>query len=206
MPRPDVIFLNGATSAGKSTLALSLQKRLPETWLRFSVDDPLQRAPLRLHDNPQGFQFQTRADGAVALNIGPEGERLLHAWRRMLRAAVDAGQRLILDEVILSPAILRDWLTVFEGCDVFFVGVRCELAELQRREVARGDRMPGQALWMHGLVHAHGHYDLEVDSTSSPAGAMAQTIIGALDAPPELRAFDRLRASSSAVSAAPPSP
>ena len=206
MIRPEVIFLNGATSAGKSTLALSLQKRLSDTWLRFSVDDPLQRAPLRLHDNPAGFQFEVRPDGAVALNIGREGERLLRAWRRMLRAAVDAGQRLILDEVILSPLMLRDWLEVFEDCDVFFVGVRCDLAELERREAARGDRMPGQALWMHELVHAHGLYDLEVDSTFTPAGAMAQTIVGAIDAPPEPRAFDRLRASSSAVSAAPPSP
>ncbi|RAK67642.1 chloramphenicol phosphotransferase CPT family protein [Phenylobacterium kunshanense] len=193
MSPPDVIFLNGSTSAGKSTLAKALQARLPDGYVLFGVDDPIQRAPLRWHDNPEGFQFVTRADGAVVLLIGSEGRRLLAAWRRMMRAAVDAGLRIILDEVVLEPAMLTDWTDVLVGVDVAFVGVSCDLAELERRERARGDRAPGQARSMHELVHAHGLYDLEVDSTATSAEALADEIAVWLPTRGGVSAFERLR-------------
>lgn len=193
MPPPDVIFLNGSTSAGKSTLARALQSRLPDAYVLFGVDDPLQRAPLRWHDSAEGFRFVTRPDGAVALEIGPEGHRLLGAWRRMMRAAVDAGLRLILDEVILDSGMLADWADVLDGVDVAYVGVRCDLAELERRERARGDRAPGQARSMYERVHDHGLYDLEVDSTSTSADALAARIIAWLPTRGGVSAFERLR-------------
>jgi chloramphenicol 3-O phosphotransferase len=62
------------------------------------------------------------------------------------------------------------------------VGVRCDLAELQRREKARGDRGVGQALWQHERVHALGPYDLEVDTTATPPEACAEAILQALAA------------------------
>ena len=53
--------------------------------------------------------------------------------------------------------------------DVFFVGLRCELGELERRERARGDRRIGDARRDHASVHRYGRYDLEVDGTQPPA-------------------------------------
>lgn len=205
MAPPDVIFLNGSSSAGKSSLARALQTRLVDDYVCFSVDDPVQRAPLRLHDNPRGFRFEALPMGGVQLNLGPDAEALMAGWRRMLRTGVDAGLRLILDEVILSQAILGDWLHVFAGVDVFFVGVRCDLAELQRRERERGDRMVGQALWMHELVHAHGLYDLEVDSTTRSAHGLAEDVVEGFASRSGPGAFERLRASWP-VCDAPPSP
>lgn len=190
---PDVVFLNGSTSSGKSSIARELQKRLPEPYLHFGVDDVLQRAPLRWHGQAEGFLFTPLPDGRMPLRIGPAGHGLLRAWRRMLRTAVEQGQRLILDEVLLEPEMLTDWLDVFAGREVFFVGVHCTLVELQRREIARGDRGEGQALSMYDVVHQHGLYDLEIDTTATSAAVCADAIVSAIPARARPMAFDRLR-------------
>jgi chloramphenicol 3-O phosphotransferase len=187
------VFLNGSTSSGKSSIARELQNKLPEPYLHFGVDDVLQRAPLRWHGQPEGFLFTPLPDGRMPLQIGPTGHSLLRAWRRMLRTAVEEGQRLILDEVLLEPDMLADWLAVFAGRDVFFVGVHCALPELQRREIARGDRGVGQALSMHDIVHQHGLYDLEVDTTTTSPAVCAEAIVSAIASRARPTAFDRLR-------------
>ena len=64
---------------------------------------------------------------------------------------------------------LVDCLSLLRGYDVLFVGVRCSPEELTRREIARGDRTPGQAAAQIAKVHAHGDYDLEVDTTDTSA-------------------------------------
>jgi chloramphenicol 3-O phosphotransferase len=52
---------------------------------------------------------------------------------------------------------------------VLFVGVRCSLEIAEQRERERGDRIEGLARFQYPLVHSHGTYDFEVDtSTSSP--------------------------------------
>ena len=54
------------------------------------------------------------------------------------------------------------------------VGVRCPLAELERREAARVDRTLGQARVHFDTVHSTMRYDVEVDtSTTDPAGCAA---------------------------------
>ena len=49
--------------------------------------------------------------------------------------------------------------------DVFFIGLHCPLAELERRERQRGDRREGEARQDHATVHTFGIYDMELDST-----------------------------------------
>lgn len=52
--RPDVILLNGTSSAGKSQLVLALQVRVP--YVRFGIDDFIyERAPASWFDNPEEF-------------------------------------------------------------------------------------------------------------------------------------------------------
>lgn len=60
---------------------------------------------------------------------------------------------------------------------VFWVGVQAPQEELQRREIARGDRGIGEALY-HLRTHDFVSYDLNVDSTKAPE-ENALTIVGA---------------------------
>ncbi len=78
--------------------------------------------------------------------------------------------------------------------DVLFVGVRCPLDELERRERARGDREAGLASLQYDLVHAHGDYDLECDTSTASPRACAERIRDFLPHRPTPTAFSRLRA------------
>ena len=97
------------------------------------------------HDHPDGFWFDTDAAGTVRLNFGSAGRAAMAAYRRGAAAMAAAGTDLIIDEVLLSPDFLADWRAVLPAVPLLMVGVRCDLAELERREAARGDRTIGQA-------------------------------------------------------------
>jgi chloramphenicol 3-O phosphotransferase len=180
MDLPDLILLNGSSSAGKTSICKALQERLPEGYLHFSVDDVFAWMPMRWHTADAGFKLTPQPNGETPIVTGPQGFKIMRAWRRMVRAALDEGLKALVDDVFTEPDSRSDWAEVLAGRDVLTVGVRCELAELQRREAARGDRGIGQALWQHARVHALGPYDLEVDTTATAPEACAEEIIAAL--------------------------
>ncbi len=177
---PNLILLNGSSSSGKTSISRALQELLPVGFLAFSVDDVFSWLPMRWHNSEVGFQFVPQPNGELPIISGPEALTIMRAWRRMVRASLDAGVRAIVDDVFTDPGQRDDWADVLRGHDVFLVGVRCGLNELQRREKARGDRGAGQALWQHGRVHAQGSYDFEVDTTSSSPIECAAAIVAAL--------------------------
>lgn len=172
-----VIFLNDCTSSGKSSIAKCLQDRLPTPHLLTGIDDAFAMLPARYHNNPDGFFFDRDTDNLVRLNFGPFGLATLKAHHRAAAAIARSGVDLILDEVIQTPELRLDWLDVLQGLDVFFVGVHCDLDELERRELARGDRLPGQARGQLGIVHVGMAYDLEIDTTQTNPTDLADQII-----------------------------
>jgi chloramphenicol 3-O phosphotransferase len=66
-------------------------------------------------------------------------------------------------------------------------------AELARRERLRGDREPGLAAAQQELVHAHGCYDLECDTTATGPFDCALSIKDFLARPDPPTAFEELR-------------
>src|SRR4249920_1583571 len=180
MRLPHVILLNGATSSGKTSIARSLLAALPQPYLHLGIDTIFPMLPPSLCETPQGYRFDREADGAMPILLGEGFLGVAAAWRRMIRAGVDAGQRFVIDDVWLTPDDRLDWEAVLAGLDTVFVGVRCDLAELQRREIARGDRGIGQALSQQKTVHNYGLYDVAVDTTATPTEACVATILAAL--------------------------
>jgi chloramphenicol 3-O phosphotransferase len=191
---PQIILLNGTSSAGKTSLARALQHQLPGLWLRLGVDHFLEMTPRKFHGVAAGVQLVTQADGTVPVRLGPIGEMVIESFHRAVSAVASAEVHVIVDDVLFEPQQLADWLCVLANHDVFFVGVRCRLAELESRERARGDREPGQARSQLGLVHVHDRYDYEVDTTSTGTEACAAAIVAALEQRAMPSAFAALRA------------
>ncbi|MEJ0064390.1 MAG: AAA family ATPase [Caulobacteraceae bacterium] len=188
---PDVILLNGTSSAGKSSLTLALQARLP--FVRMGIDDFIyERAPVGWFGATEGFQRVPR-DGGMIMEYGPEALKLWRAYHRSVRVCVAEGLKVVVDDAIITRELLDDWLTALADVEVFFVGVHCTPEELTLREIARRDRGTGVALASIKRVHAHALYDLEIDSTSTPSSALAAEIIAAMQTRHSPSAFELLR-------------
>lgn len=194
---PAIILLNGSTSAGKSTLARALQRRLEPQPVVTSLDAfVFGQLPPAWRDNPHGIYFSKASDGAVSVNLGPGGRAMVRAFHRSAVVLTDCGLKVIVDDVLFEPWLLADWLEATAGSDVYFVGVHCELAEAERREIARGDRQPGQVRSQFQQVHAHADYDFIVDTTRTEPRVCAEQILAALEKPLLPTAFERLRQKS----------
>jgi chloramphenicol 3-O phosphotransferase len=177
-----VIFINGCTSSGKTSIARKLQERLSGFWLTSGIDHAIAMAPLSMHHHPDGFSFDTDDRGEVRLNFGPLGWGLLLAHQRAAAAMSGGGAGVILDEVMVVPGLLDSWLTALAGHDVWMIGLHCDLPELERREIARGDRRIGQARGQFDLVHHGMRYDLELDTTNRSADDLASAIAHFIEA------------------------
>ena len=191
-----IILLNGTTSAGKSTLSRAIQTRLEPQPLVTGVDALVfPHFPPAWHRGEFGCYFERTSDGAAHLRLGPGGVALTKAFHRSVAAMADLGLSVIVDDSLFEPWLLDDWLEALSEHQVFFVGVYCDQAEAERRELARGDRQIGQVRSQVGVVHAHGDYDATVDTTLIPPDLCADYVVSMLEAWSGASAFERLRRS-----------
>ena len=112
------------------------------------------------------------------------------------RAAVGmaaAGNNIVPDHVFSEPWRLHDCPELMVRYEVTFVGIFCSLAELERRELSRGNRVPGLAAGQLATVHAHDLYDVECDNTRNSARDCAQRIADFVSSGIRPTAFVRLR-------------
>jgi chloramphenicol 3-O phosphotransferase len=177
-----IILLNGASSAGKSTLARALQEQLPEPFLHWSFDHLRQSNVLPMARIRRGDVDWARMRPAV-----------FDGFHHSLPALASAGNDLIVDHIIEQERWLADLLRLLAPFDVFFVGVHCPLPELERREQQRGDRRPGEARRDFETVHRVAEYDLEIDATQPNDDNVAR-VITAWRARSRPTAFQRMAA------------
>ncbi|MFT7132857.1 MAG: chloramphenicol 3-O phosphotransferase [Cyclobacteriaceae bacterium] len=183
-----IIFLNGTSSAGKTTLAHALQSALPEFYQHMALDQFRDGMP----DKYRGLNSPIGTTGAEGLNVvpvinspashtavqfGATGKQMLSGMRRGIAAMARAGINVIIDDIILETEFLDDYLETFQGLYVLFVGVKCPQEVIQRRENARPGRFPGTAIGHLYVCHAHGIYDVEVDTASDLPTVCAQKVI-----------------------------
>ncbi|TDD20776.1 chloramphenicol phosphotransferase [Kribbella turkmenica] len=185
---PSIIFLNGASSAGKTTLGRALQASLAEPYLLMGLDTCLAMVPAEWSGGPlgahraQGFQYldlpHENGKPVSGLSHGPVGLRMLKGFHRAVREFVHAGNRVIVDEMMLGADVRDHWLTTLAGLDVLWVAVHCDLPELERRELARRGRV-GLARWSADRVHEGMTYNLSVNTTTRSPEACARQIASA---------------------------
>jgi chloramphenicol 3-O phosphotransferase len=175
------ILLNGASSSGKSSIARAVQARIGEPFWHFSIDHLRDAGVLPL-DRIRSGEFPWPA----------QREAFFDGFHQSLPAFLQPGNNLLVEHIVETPAWMGRLTSLLDGHDVFFVGVHCPLAELERREQARGDRRIGDAARDFHAIHGHAVYDLELDATL-PAEANAERLIQAWQARTRPSAFDLLR-------------
>jgi chloramphenicol 3-O phosphotransferase len=173
-----VVLLNGPPSSGKTTLAVALRDALRPPHYHLSLDDFRRGYADELWRSDDGTLFR----------------RVMVGYLGALRAMALAGNDVIA-EAVVTPERLDLYIDTFEGLSVVFVGVWCSLDVAVSRESQRSDRLRGPVELPEdafNAVHSHGGYDIEVDTSATPAGAIAKDLAARLiDVVPS--AFDRLR-------------
>ena len=172
-----VIYLNGTSSAGKTTLAEALLDMLEEPYLHFSInlfDELPSRKQMKRGLIPDIWHFEL-------------------GFAKCVAALASSGNNVIVDDVIAPPQhlpsgqgfdaldLLRQRVTILSPFDVLFVKVFCPLDELERREAARGDRTIGLARFQYDQVHKYVIYDVEVDTSTDAAEDAAARVLEALE-------------------------
>lgn len=149
-----IIFLHGASSSGKSTIAKALQERIEAPFWHISIDHLRDAGVLPTARFKKGdFRW---ADARAAFFDG------FHA---SLKAYADAGNNLILEHILDTDDWLETLSGLFTGHDVLFVAVHCPVDLLDERERQRGDRPIGSAQTDFEAIHIGKIYDLELDTT-----------------------------------------
>src|SRR5437879_4328620 len=175
-----IIFVNGASSSGKSTLCRALQASLDEPFWHYSIDHFRDAGVLPMQRIENGdFSW---SDMRAAFFDG---------FHRCLPALAQAGNNLIVEHIVETKAWMFRLVLLLEPFDVFFVGLHCPLSELEKRELQRGDRRAGEARQDYDAVHNFGTYDVEINSIQD-FEANLNTVLEAWRLRTRPSAFDRM--------------
>jgi len=169
-PLGTVIVLNGASSAGKTSLLSAVQTALPAPYLDAGLDKFLWMLPVRFRRTPLWDEVLGKA-----AEPGPFGHQLVRGMHLAIGSLARSGNNVVADHVLVESTWLKHCAQALHGLPTLFVGVVCPLAVLEERERSRQDRTLGQAKLQHLLVHRHARYDLVIDTSilSPEEGAVA---------------------------------
>ncbi|MEL6520440.1 MAG: AAA family ATPase [Pseudomonadota bacterium] len=152
-----VIFLHGASSSGKSTIARALQARIEAPFWHISIDHLRDSGVLPTARFKNGDFDWKKSRGAF-----------FDGYHASLGAYADAGNNLILEHILDKDGWLETLKGLFAQHDVLFVAVHCPLDLLIARETKRGDRPVGSAQQDFETIHRGRRYDLELQSEDGP--------------------------------------
>ena len=124
MEKGKIIFLNGVSSSGKTTLARALQKDLSEPYFVYSRDDFCNTLPFT---EKHGNDFTGYA------------HMIQESFFNTIRTVSDYNMNIIVDTVFCEGNYCMLKLCVLLLCEypVLFVKLECPLDELRRREAPR---------------------------------------------------------------------
>lgn len=182
-----IVILNGAPRAGKSSIVAAMQAAFDGLWMNLGVDHCMAMTPARYQPG-------------IGLRPGgerPDLEAVVAALYRALYRSVAAHSRLGLNVVVdvghhdsystplgILPACAR----ILEGLPALLAGVLCPIDQIMERrrasgwntDWATGDPIPPPVLRWQEAVHCPGIYDLTLDTSRLSPAQCAAIIQGRL--------------------------
>jgi chloramphenicol 3-O phosphotransferase len=190
MRKAQIVILNGAPRAGKSSIAAVIQETFDGTWMNLGVDVARQATPPRYQP---GIGLRPGEPDHAAAPVVPT---LYAAWYESIAAHCRGGLNVVADLAHHEPEILADCARRLEGLWAFLVGVRCPIdVIMERRNAGQAGRegmyamgspenpIPDPVRRWQGRVHVPGVYDVEVDTSVLTPEQCADTIRRRLEGP-----------------------
>ena len=179
-----IIFLNGASSSGKTCLARALQDVWDGPLIYWSLDHVISQLPFSYTGkgeySREGFEL---VDSAIV--VRDHGYALNDLSATYVRQLSTLEYDIVVDYVLLDEAMLSPFEDNFREIEVCFVGVDCRADVISRRNEAREDRAPGLSILQRQNVHfCRSRYNLELDSSEKSPQALAQTLLDHIGSAP----------------------
>ncbi len=210
-----VLFVNGASSSGKTSLCRALQAIWPRALALVGIDTLISMLPAPYtgfgEHAEQGYPFKTVSEPEgrplTIARTGPIGRALNRRLADFTAGLAADGVDVVVDHVTLEPEDLDDFAERLDPARSWLIGVRCAPDVLALREKARGDRVHGLAAEQAARVHAgRWRADLTLDSTATPTHVLAQAVLDhiAANRPQALAGLASERRAPAAGGALPP--
>ena len=165
MEKGKIIFLNGVTSSGKTSVTRALQNHGDLFFYAMSND---------LFQQMVGVRYLRENYWKYLGNV-------LFEMYRTAKAFSDRGHHVILDGVLSEhpeiPDHYRRMREIFADSPLSMVYLDCPLEECRRRNLARGDRGEYQSHEQAGMMPPDAVYDLTLDTSVLSAGDCAEIIV-----------------------------
>ncbi|MBI5346076.1 MAG: AAA family ATPase [Chlamydiae bacterium] len=170
---PQIIFINGPSSSGKTTIAKALQGALDQPYLYLSFDRMIELMPAKINNwneepHPVGFSSKISKDAngniIAQIVIGPFAEKIRQSFKEVSVTLIKSGHFLIIDDVFFQERDYDSWKEALKDYDVFWIGLKTPIAVLEEREKLRQDRTLGSARSQFNLSN-NINYDLEIDTS-----------------------------------------
>lgn len=148
-----IIFLNGTSSSGKSTIAKKLSEL--DNFEYLSIDD-----------------FINEQSSITGTNLRNKFPKIVHKFHQKISELTQQNKNLIIDHVLEKPEWYEACKEALRGGNITWVSVICPLEELEKREAKRKDRKPGLARFQYNILYKNYKYDIQIDtSITSPKQA-----------------------------------
>jgi chloramphenicol 3-O phosphotransferase len=169
-----IIYLNGTSSSGKTSITRALHDQL---------DQPYLHCPIDL------FEVMV-SDRQIQRGVVPDLNAIESGFTACIAALASTGNNVIVDDVMCEPfghpegqtpmttrELLHQRVSALHSFDILYVKVYCPLPIVEQREQARGNRTIGLANFQYHRMHHDSLYDVEVDTSLHNPDACAAQIL-----------------------------
>ncbi|WP_456290424.1 chloramphenicol phosphotransferase CPT family protein [Paenibacillus sp. AK002] len=190
MKQGQIVFLNGTSSAGKTSISMELINQKEILFHHLSIDDFFHNFNDLINNKFPDLKPVKELDDAVIGQI--MFDPIISMYYATIKLFLEYGLNVIVDTVIENDKWFNDYLDVLFDYPTLFVGVICSKEELTRREQIRGDRMIGLANSQFDKVYCFNEYDLEVNTEELNPTECAEKILNFIKSDQNYSAFKKL--------------
>ncbi|UVI33104.1 chloramphenicol phosphotransferase CPT family protein [Paenibacillus spongiae] len=168
MEKGRIVFLNGVTSSGKTSIVDAIQSK-SEDFFYVVANDLFE---------------QMIGDKYLQEDYWKYLSEVIVMMYHTARLFSDCGKNILIDGVLVEKPEIRPHYEkvkeIFKGYPLDIVEVFCPLEICRKRNIERGDRAENQSDWQNKMMAENIQYSCSVDTSLNTPDECAEIIIGTL--------------------------